>query len=98
MFPLQFVGMLGRFDLECRVSGGGRSSQVGALRLAISRALLCFLSEGEMETMRQGEWSSMVSDLSTSPEGCALEICVHIESVDLSQSEKSDDVIKPADK
>ncbi|XP_058479177.1 28S ribosomal protein S9, mitochondrial [Solea solea] len=53
MFPLQFVGMLGRFDLECTVSGGGRSSQAGALRLAISRALLCFLPEGDMETMRQ---------------------------------------------
>lgn len=54
MFPLQFMGMLGRFDLECTASGGGRSSQAGALRLAISRALLSFLSEGEMETMRQG--------------------------------------------
>ncbi|XP_054479991.1 28S ribosomal protein S9, mitochondrial [Anoplopoma fimbria] len=53
MFPLQFVGMLGRFDLECTVSGGGRSSQAGALRLAVSRALLSFLSEGEVETMRQ---------------------------------------------
>uniref|UniRef100_A0A7N6BIG8 Small ribosomal subunit protein uS9m n=1 Tax=Anabas testudineus TaxID=64144 RepID=A0A7N6BIG8_ANATE len=53
MFPLQFMGMLGRFDLECTVSGGGRSSQAGALRLAISRALLGFLSEGEGETMRQ---------------------------------------------
>ncbi|XP_039998472.1 28S ribosomal protein S9, mitochondrial [Xiphias gladius] len=53
MFPLQFMGMLGRFDLECTVSGGGRSSQAGALRLAISRALLGFLSEGDVETMRQ---------------------------------------------
>ncbi|XP_010741169.3 small ribosomal subunit protein uS9m isoform X1 [Larimichthys crocea] len=53
MFPLQFMGMLGRFDLECTASGGGRSSQTGALRLAISRALLSFLTEGEMETMRQ---------------------------------------------
>ncbi|KAF7653780.1 hypothetical protein LDENG_00078460 [Lucifuga dentata] len=53
MFPFQFTSMLGRFDLECTVSGGGRSSQAGALRLAISRALLSFLSEGEMENMRQ---------------------------------------------
>ncbi|KAK1876467.1 28S ribosomal protein S9 mitochondrial, partial [Dissostichus eleginoides] len=53
MFPLQFVDMLGRFDLECSVSGGGRSSQAGALRLAVSRALLSFLSEGQVETMRQ---------------------------------------------
>lgn len=53
MFPLQFLDMLGRFDLECSVSGGGRSSQAGALRLAVSRALLGFLSEGQVETMRQ---------------------------------------------
>ncbi|KAK5875385.1 hypothetical protein CesoFtcFv8_027867 [Champsocephalus esox] len=53
MFPLQFVDVLGRFDLECSVSGGGRSSQAGALRLAVSRALLGFLSEGQVETMRQ---------------------------------------------
>ncbi|XP_073318805.1 small ribosomal subunit protein uS9m [Pagrus major] len=53
MFPLQFMGLLGRFDLECTVSGGGRSGQAGALRLAISRALLSFLSDGEVENMRQ---------------------------------------------
>ncbi|KAM4559923.1 small ribosomal subunit protein uS9m [Odontesthes bonariensis] len=53
MFPLQFTGMLGRFDLECTVSGGGRASQAGALRLAIARALLSFLSEREGESMRQ---------------------------------------------
>ncbi|XP_072235844.1 small ribosomal subunit protein uS9m [Leuresthes tenuis] len=53
MFPLQFTGMLGRVDLECTVSGGGRSSQAGALRLAIARALLSFLSERERESMRQ---------------------------------------------
>uniref|UniRef100_A0A3B3TZX9 Small ribosomal subunit protein uS9m n=1 Tax=Poecilia latipinna TaxID=48699 RepID=A0A3B3TZX9_9TELE len=53
MFPLQFCGLLGRFDLDCSVSGGGRSSQAGALRLAISRALLSFLSQSEGEAMRQ---------------------------------------------
>ncbi|KAK5847856.1 hypothetical protein PBY51_016952 [Eleginops maclovinus] len=53
MFPLQFLDMLGRFDLECTVRDGGRSSQAGALRLAVSRALLSFLSEGQVETMRQ---------------------------------------------
>ncbi|XP_017291937.1 28S ribosomal protein S9, mitochondrial [Kryptolebias marmoratus] len=53
MFPLQFVDALGRFDLECTVSGGGRASQAGALRLAVSRALLGFVSEREAEEMRQ---------------------------------------------
>uniref|UniRef100_A0A8C7VI51 Small ribosomal subunit protein uS9m n=1 Tax=Oncorhynchus mykiss TaxID=8022 RepID=A0A8C7VI51_ONCMY len=53
MFPLHFMGVLGRFDMQCSVSGGGHSSQAGALRLAISRAMLSFLSEGQVETMRQ---------------------------------------------
>ncbi|XP_051985495.1 28S ribosomal protein S9, mitochondrial-like [Xyrauchen texanus] len=53
MFPLHFVGMLGRFDIEGSVEGSGHSAQAGALRLAISRALLSFVSEGEVEKMRQ---------------------------------------------
>ncbi|XP_061686113.1 28S ribosomal protein S9, mitochondrial [Syngnathoides biaculeatus] len=53
MFPLQFMDMLGRFDVESSVSGGGRSSQAGALRLAISRALCSFLSQRDVEIMRQ---------------------------------------------
>lgn len=53
MFPLHFVDMLGRFDIEGSVEGSGHSSQAGALRLAISRALLSFVSEGEVEKMRQ---------------------------------------------
>lgn len=55
MFPLHFVDMLGRFDVEATVEGGGHSSQAGALRLAISRALLSFVSNGDVENMRQGE-------------------------------------------
>uniref|UniRef100_A0A9J8CZP8 Small ribosomal subunit protein uS9m n=2 Tax=Cyprinus carpio TaxID=7962 RepID=A0A9J8CZP8_CYPCA len=53
MFPLLFVGMSGRFDIEGSVEGSGHSAQAGALRLAISRALLSFVSEGEVEKMRQ---------------------------------------------
>ncbi|XP_077583348.1 small ribosomal subunit protein uS9m [Stigmatopora nigra] len=53
MFPLQFMGMLGRFDIESSVNGGGRSSQAGALRLGISRALSSFVSERDVEMMRQ---------------------------------------------
>ncbi|XP_077369872.1 small ribosomal subunit protein uS9m isoform X2 [Festucalex cinctus] len=55
MFPLQFMGMLGRFDVEGSVSGGGRSSQAGALRLAMSCALCSFLTERDVEVM---SWSS----------------------------------------
>uniref|UniRef100_A0A3B4APW3 Uncharacterized protein n=1 Tax=Periophthalmus magnuspinnatus TaxID=409849 RepID=A0A3B4APW3_9GOBI len=53
MFPFQFTNTLGRFDLQCTVEGGGRAGQAGALRLAISRALLSFLPEGDMENLRQ---------------------------------------------
>ncbi|KAK7893593.1 hypothetical protein WMY93_022745 [Mugilogobius chulae] len=53
MFPFQFTNTLGRFDLQCTVEGGGRSGQAGALRLAVSRALLSFLPQGDMEHLRQ---------------------------------------------
>lgn len=71
MFPLQFMDMLGRFDVESTVSGGGRSSQAGALRLAISRALCSFLSERDAEIMRQGGHASQLL-FATSECSCQL--------------------------
>ncbi|KAM5180078.1 small ribosomal subunit protein uS9m [Mantella aurantiaca] len=53
MFPFQFVDSLRTYDTECTVSEGGRSSQAGAIRLAISKALLSFITEDQMEAMRQ---------------------------------------------
>ncbi|XP_063809491.1 small ribosomal subunit protein uS9m [Pseudophryne corroboree] len=53
MFPFQFLDRLLMHDVECTVTGGGRSSQAGAIRLAVSRALLSFISENEIEAMRQ---------------------------------------------
>ncbi|KAM9320017.1 small ribosomal subunit protein uS9m [Gastrophryne carolinensis] len=53
MFPFQFLDRLMMYDTECTVSGGGRSSQAGAIRLAVSRALLSFVSEDQVEAMRQ---------------------------------------------
>ncbi|XP_053563640.1 28S ribosomal protein S9, mitochondrial [Bombina bombina] len=53
MFPFQFLDRLGQHDMECTVTGGGRSSQAGAIRLASSRALLSFASEKDVESMRQ---------------------------------------------
>ncbi|XP_072269683.1 small ribosomal subunit protein uS9m [Pyxicephalus adspersus] len=53
MFPFQFIGRFQTYDTECTVSEGGRSSQAGAIRLAISKALLSFVSEVEVESMRQ---------------------------------------------
>ena len=38
--PLKLTNTFGKFDLEVKVSGGGSTGQAGAMRLAISRALL----------------------------------------------------------
>uniref|UniRef100_A0AAF6YPR5 Small ribosomal subunit protein uS9m n=1 Tax=Bos taurus TaxID=9913 RepID=A0AAF6YPR5_BOVIN len=53
MFPFHFLDRLGKHDVTCTVSGGGRSSQAGAIRLAMSRALCSFITEDEVEWMRQ---------------------------------------------
>ncbi|XP_067419690.1 small ribosomal subunit protein uS9m [Emydura macquarii macquarii] len=53
MFPFQFLDRLGKHDMVCTVSGGGRSSQVGAIRLASARALCSFITKNEVEFMRQ---------------------------------------------
>ncbi|XP_019385117.1 PREDICTED: 28S ribosomal protein S9, mitochondrial [Crocodylus porosus] len=53
MFPAQFLDRLGKLDMVCTVSGGGRSSQAGAIRLAIARALTSFSTKNEVECMRQ---------------------------------------------
>ena len=38
--PLTLLGIEGKFDVECTVSGGGVSGQAGAIRHGIARALL----------------------------------------------------------
>jgi small subunit ribosomal protein S9 len=38
--PLEIASAVQRFDVEAKASGGGIAGQAGALRLAISRALL----------------------------------------------------------
>ncbi|XP_066477223.1 small ribosomal subunit protein uS9m [Tiliqua scincoides] len=53
MFPFQFLDRLGKHDMICSVSGGGRAAQVGAIRLASARALCSFITESEVEFMRQ---------------------------------------------
>ncbi|XP_059577006.1 small ribosomal subunit protein uS9m isoform X2 [Alligator mississippiensis] len=60
MFPAQFLDRLGKHDIICTVSGGGRSSQAGAIRLAIARALSSFATKHEVECMRQA--GLLVSD------------------------------------
>ncbi|NXH22374.1 RT09 protein, partial [Bucco capensis] len=53
LFPFQFLGRVGKHDMVCTVSGGGRSAQAGAIRLASARALKSFVTEKEVELMRQ---------------------------------------------
>lgn len=40
--PFSTVNATDHFDVMCTVSGGGLSGQAGAVRLGISRALLCY--------------------------------------------------------
>ena len=40
--PFEATKTVGSFDIMCTVKGGGVSGQAGALRLAISRALVNF--------------------------------------------------------
>ncbi|KAM9053082.1 small ribosomal subunit protein uS9m [Megaptera novaeangliae] len=53
MFPFHFLDRLGQHDVTCTVSGGGRAAQAGAIRLATARALCSFVTEDEVEWMRQ---------------------------------------------
>lgn len=45
MQPLDTVNMLGKFDLNVMVTGGGESGQAGAIRHGITRALITFNPE-----------------------------------------------------
>ncbi|NXO02721.1 RT09 protein, partial [Rhinopomastus cyanomelas] len=53
LFPFQFLDRIGKHDVVCTVSGGGRSAQAGAIRLASAKALRSFVTEKEVEFMRQ---------------------------------------------
>lgn len=43
--PLNLTGNADKFDIECRVAGGGVTGQAGAIRHGLSRALLQYNSE-----------------------------------------------------
>lgn len=38
--PLEITGVVGRFDVLCKVHGGGTSGQAGAVKMGIARALI----------------------------------------------------------
>ena len=43
--PLELTNTTGKFDIECRVAGGGVTGQAGAIRHGLSRALLQYSEE-----------------------------------------------------
>lgn len=40
--PLKFVNLLNKFDIDVIVTGGGLTGQAGAIKMALSRALVLF--------------------------------------------------------
>ncbi len=51
--PLNLTGLTEKFDIECRVAGGGVSGQAGAIRHGVARALLQYDSEGLRSTLKK---------------------------------------------
>ena len=52
--PLALTGTAEKFDIVCRVSGGGVTGQAGAIRHGLSRALLQFNEELRPELKKAG--------------------------------------------
>jgi small subunit ribosomal protein S9 len=43
--PFEAISQMGKYDIDCTVSGGGESGQTGAIRLGIARALTAVAEE-----------------------------------------------------
>ncbi|HZK42940.1 MAG TPA: 30S ribosomal protein S9 [Syntrophomonadaceae bacterium] len=52
--PLELTNMTGRFDLICRVHGGGVTGQAGSIQLGIARALVKANPELKSQLRRAG--------------------------------------------
>ena len=52
--PLNLTGTIDKFDIVCRVAGGGVTGQAGAIRHGISRALLQYDAELRAELKKAG--------------------------------------------
>jgi small subunit ribosomal protein S9 len=52
--PLVMVELDGKLDVSCVTKGGGKSGQAGAIRLAVSRALLALNPEVKPSLRREG--------------------------------------------
>ncbi len=51
--PLELTGMTEKFDIECRVAGGGVTGQAGAIRHGVARALLQYDSESLRSALKK---------------------------------------------
>ena len=52
--PLNLTGTADKFDIVCRVNGGGVTGQAGAIRHGVARALLQFNAELRAELKKAG--------------------------------------------
>ncbi len=52
--PLSLTGTTDKFDIVCRVNGGGVTGQAGAIRHGVSRALLQYNEELRAELKKAG--------------------------------------------
>ncbi|MBR5496287.1 MAG: 30S ribosomal protein S9 [Oscillospiraceae bacterium] len=52
--PLELTDTVGKFDIVCRVAGGGVTGQAGAIRHGLSRALLQYNEELRAELKKAG--------------------------------------------
>ena len=52
--PLNITGTMDKFDIVCRVAGGGVTGQAGAIRHGISRALLQYDEELRAQLKKAG--------------------------------------------
>ena len=55
--PLRVANLMGKFDINVRVSGGGSTGQAGAFRLGLSRALVLCDSENK-QTLKKSKFLS----------------------------------------
>ncbi len=54
MQPLELLAQTGKFDLKVTVTGGGESGQAGAIRHALTRALVTFNPEWKLQLKKAG--------------------------------------------
>lgn len=52
--PLQITNNLGKFDITVKVNGGGKISQIDAIRLGISRALVKLSQDYRISLKKSG--------------------------------------------